>query len=181
MPDPAAESGAATATETGGKLLFDLNGIDLSRCALDRKALERFIPHRGIMMLLDGVVWASDDYVRVLGVKHVREDEFWVPGHFPERALFPGVLMLETAAQLAAYAYNVRLPEPVLAAFLRIEDAVFRNSVSPGDTLHILCREVKWSRRRFISDVQGVVGDRIAFEARMSGLSMGTAQLGEGS
>jgi 3-hydroxyacyl-[acyl-carrier-protein] dehydratase len=180
MPDPLAESpSGAPAAEVGGKLLFDLSGIDLSGCALDRRGLERYLPHRGVMMLLDALVWTSEDYTRCVGVKQVRHDEFWVPGHFPAKALFPGVLMVETAAQLACYAYNVRRPHPVLAAFMRIDDCVFRSSVSPGDTLHILCREVKWSMRRFISDVQGVVGDRIAFEAKLSGLSLGDAKLGE--
>lgn len=177
VAEPAPTGGGSRAPETSGKLLFDLSGIDLSACALDKQGLRRFLPHRGVMMLLDGLVWTSADFTRCVGVKHVRDDEFWVPGHFPEKALFPGVLMVETAAQLACYAYNVRRPHPVLAAFMRIDDCVFRSSVSPGDTLHILCREVKWSMRRFISDVQGVVGDRIAFEAKLSGLSLGDAEL----
>lgn len=184
MPDQQAEAGTlaplpATNGEGPAKLLFDIDGIDLSRYALDRTALERFIPHRGVMMLLDGVVWESEDHTRAIGVKHVRDDEFWVPGHFPEKAMFPGVLMVETAAQLACYLYNVRKPYPVLAAFLRIEDAVFRNSVVPGDSLYILCSEIKWSNRRFISEAQGIVGDRIAFEAKISGLSLGDARLGD--
>lgn len=182
VPDPLAEQAVAgnapvAAPENAGKLLFDLSEIDLNACALDQAALRRFLPHRGIMMLLDAVVWASDDYTCCVGVKRVRDDEFWVPGHFPEKALFPGVLMVETAAQLACYAYNVRRPHPVLSAFMRIDDCVFRSAVSPGDTLHILCRDVKWSMRRFISDVQGVVGSRIAFEAKLSGLSLGDAKL----
>ncbi|MBX3317918.1 MAG: hypothetical protein KF902_13770 [Phycisphaeraceae bacterium] len=173
---PPVDSTPGTA-DVSSKLLFDLSGIDLNACALDRTGLGRYLPHRGIMMLLDALVWVSDDKKRCVGVKHVRDDEFWVPGHFPEKALFPGVLMVETAAQLACYAYNVRRPHPVLSAFMRIDDCVFRSSVSPGDTLHILCQDVKWSMRRFVSDVQGIVGDRIAFEARLSGLSLGDAKL----
>jgi len=179
MPDPVAErTGTTPALESAGKLLFDLSEIDLSACALDKKGLERYLPHRGVMMFLDALVWASEDKTRCVGVKHVRDDEFWVPGHFPEKPMLPGVMMVETAAQLACYAYNVRRPHPVLAAFMRIDECVFRNSVAPGDTLYILCRDVKWSMRRFISDVQGVVGDRIAFEAKLSGLSLGDAKLG---
>jgi hypothetical protein len=44
--------------------------------------------------------------------------------------------------------------------------------VQPGDDLYLLCSEVKYGRRRFVSDIQGVVGDKIAFDARISGMSM---------
>ena len=84
----------------------------------------------------------------------------------------PGVLQIECGAQLACYLFNSRRQEPVVAAFLRIQDAAFRNKVSPGDTLYILCKDVKFGRRQFTCAVQGVVEDRVAFEATISGMAM---------
>jgi len=154
------------------RLLFDLSGIDRSQRLLSKAQLERYIPHRGDMSLLDWVVWQTPDYRRGVGLKHIRDDEFWVPGHFPARPLLPGVLMIEAGAQMACYLYNIRQPTVKVVAFLRIDGASFRSMVQPGDDLFILCQEIKYGRRRFISDIQGVVGDRIAFDARISGMNV---------
>ncbi len=152
--------------------LFDLSSIDLAGRQLSKLDLERHNPHRGNMALMDWIVWQSEDYTRGIALKHTRHDEFWVQGHFPAKPMFPGVLMIESAAQLAVYLYNVRLPEPRIAAFTRIENASFRSSVVPGDDLYLLCQEVKWTKRGFTCDVQGLVLDRIAFEARVQGLAI---------
>lgn len=170
--DPDRSGGSLVGTR-GKQPIFDLSGIDLNATVLTRADLEKWNPHRGAMALLDSIVWKTEDWSLGLGVKEVRHDEFWVPGHFPGRPMMPGVLQIECGAQLACYMYNARFPEPRLAAFTRIEEAVFRSAVVPGDKLYLLCQELRFHRRQFQSNIQGVVnGDRIAFDAIIRGVSV---------
>lgn len=158
--------------ENVDRLLFDVSEIDISERCRSRKELEQWNPHRGVMALLDSLIWETPDHAQGLAVKHVREDEFWVSGHFPGKPMMPGVLQLEAGAQLACYMYIVRKEDPALAAFLRIENAAFRTMVKPGDDLYLLGKEVKSGSRKFVSDIQGLVNGQIAFDARITGMVM---------
>lgn len=167
--DPAAASGDDS---RGIKPIIDLSRLDLTRRMYSKDDIAKLNPHRGEMALLDWIVWETPDHRQVVGLKHIRHDEFWVPGHFPARPMFPGVLMIEAGAQLACFSFNVRQPDPKVVAFLRIDQASFRASVQPGDDLYLLCVEIKYGRRQFQSQIQGIVGDRLAFDARISGMSL---------
>lgn len=168
---------SAVAGTVQGKLLFDLGGIDLTRIVVTKSTVEKLIPHRGLMSLLDGVVWHDGGWQQCIGKKAIRSDEFWCEGHFPAKATFPGVLMIETAAQLSAYAFLARQGKPSITLFLRIEDAAFRGALFPGDTMFILCKESKSNKRRFITNVQGLIADangqltgKVAFDAVLNGM-----------
>jgi 3-hydroxyacyl-[acyl-carrier-protein] dehydratase len=176
MSPPVDRAAADDAMERGGgvgvKPLLDLASLDLTKRMFSREDIAKLNPHRGEMALLDWIIWESADHKQGVALKHIKDTEFWVPGHFPGKPMFPGVLMIEAGAQLACFLYNIRQPGPKVVAFLRIDNASFRSMVQPGDDLYILCSEVKFGRRRFVSDIQGIVGDRIAFDARISGMSL---------
>ena len=154
------------------KLLFDLSTIDLKGEMVSKAGLELVIPHRGEMALLDKIAWHTPDYCKGVGVHRARPDEFWCAGHFPPRPIMPGVIMIEIGAQLAAYLYNVRKKTTNIAVFLRIDGCSFRAMVEPGQDLYVLCQEIKASRRRFISEIQGRVDGKVAFEAQITGMTM---------
>lgn len=166
-PTPAPDGDRA---RPGAKPLFELAALDLSSRAIGPDQIDFRNPHRGIMRLIDYVVWTNADLSQGVALRHVREDEFWVPGHFPGKPIMPGVLQLEAAAQLACYLFITRKDVQSRAAFLRIEEVSFRSMVVPGDDLYLLCQDVKYGRRGFTCDVQGIVQDRITFDGRISGM-----------
>lgn len=157
----------------GPPLLFDLSSIDLSARQFDRAAIAEVNPHRDAMALLDHIVWTSADFTRGVGFKRIRDDDFWSEGHFPGRPVFPGVLMVETAAQLGGF-LNAKRPSSKQRTLVltRVESVSFRTLVRPGHDLYLLCSEVRFTRRHFVSDIQGVADGRVAFAGRISGMSV---------
>lgn len=151
-------------------LLFDISGVDLTRVIHDTAAIEAVNPHRGPMRLLDGIIYQSADKVDTLAYHDVRPDEFWVDGHIPGRPLMPGVLMVETAAQLASFVTLTISPGIQFMGFVGIDDVKFRGQVVPGQRLLILCKAQKVTRRRSICATQGVVDDNLVFEATITGM-----------
>lgn len=153
-----------------GATIFDVGAVDLDARIHDRSHIEKFIPHRAPMSLVDAIVWESHDFKRGVGVWEVGQNEFWAEGHFPGHPILPGVLMIEAGAQLACYLYNVRQGLPKVVLFLRMQDVAFRAGVSPGQKLYLLCDEVKAGRRKFVCNMQGLVEGKIAFDANITGM-----------
>jgi len=153
-------------------LLLDIESFDLSQTVQDVAAIEAVNPHRPPMRLLDGVLWESDDLTYGVAYHDVRDDEFWVEGHIPGRPLFPGVLMIEAAAQLASFMVLRRLPDCDFLGFAGVDNVKFRGQVVPGDRLYILMVETEFRRRRFVSNTQGVVDGTIVFEAEITGMPL---------
>ncbi len=154
--------------------LFDISGIDLSKVAISAQKVGQLNPQCGPMRHLDYVIWKNDDATCGLGVKQVRDDEFWVPVHIPGRPLLPGVLMIEAAAQLCSVLRQFRpgTDNSRFLGFTRCDDVVFRGTVVPGDTFYLLAKELKTSRRRFISATQGLVNDQLVLEATITGMAV---------
>lgn len=155
--------------------LFDYTAIDLSETFLDADQLSEWLPQTGAMRQLDRVVHIDAPRIHAVGIKEVRDDEFWVPGHIPGRPLLPGVIMIEAAAQISSVLYQFRLihdgrDEKGFLGFTRVENCTFRGQVVPGDRLVLVAKEVKFQRRRFACDAQGWVNDNMMFEVKCTGM-----------
>lgn len=151
------------------QLLFDISKLDLNALLLDQNAIRELNPHRGDMEQLNGVIWADAATDRILGFKDVRDDEFWVPGHIPGRPLLPGVLMIETAAQLASIHIKKFIGWKGFVGFGGLEGCKFRQQVSPGVRMYVLAQKI-WERHHRIGcKAQGIVNGTIAFECDIIG------------
>lgn len=106
---------------------------------LDRAAIEAILPHREPFLLLDEVT-ELEPGARVVARKLVREDEWYLSGHFPGNPIMPGVLMVEAMAQCGAVAVlSEEENRGKLALFAGIDDVRFKRLVRPGDELELVC------------------------------------------
>ena len=106
---------------------------------LGRTEIEAIIPHREPFLLLDEVI-AIDPGVKVVARKRVRDDEWYLAGHFPGRPIMPGVLMVEAMAQAGAVAVLAEeANRGKLALFAGIDGVRFKRIVEPGDVLELTC------------------------------------------
>jgi len=154
------------------QLLFDITGIDMDRVVHGPDAIREMNPQRGDMEMLQAVVHVDADKGQIIGYKDVRDDEFWVPGHIPGRPLFPGVLMIETGAQLASFYTKAVLKWTGFIGFGGLDGVKFRAAVLPGSRLYILGQHV-WERHRRIGcKVQGLVNGQVTFEAEITGAQL---------
>ena len=154
------------------ELFIDFSKIDLNAVKVPTDEVARLNPQCGPMRQLDHVIWLSDDTLVGLGVKHIRQNEFWVPYHIPGRPLMPGVMMIEAAAQLCSVMRAVRFGDGKFLGFARCDDVAFRGQVVPGDTLYLCGKELSCRQRRHVSATQGIVNGKLVFEATITGLVM---------
>ncbi len=145
----------------------------------DVEEIKQFIPHRYPFLMIDKV----KDIVpgkQATGIKSVTINEPFFIGHFPDRAIMPGVLIIEAMAQTAAVcvmAMNAdhlknTTKENDIVYFTAIEQARFRHPVRPGDRLSILverkqCRGDYWKFNSTACIDQDVIAAQAAFSAKV--------------
>ena len=126
---------------------------------LGRTEIEAILPHREPFLLIDEVL-ELEPGKKVVARKSVRDDEWYLAGHFPGRPVMPGVLIVEAMAQTGAVAVlSEQENRGKLALFAGIDNVRFKRIVEPGDELELTCE---------LERVRGPIG-RGAATARVGG------------
>jgi 3-hydroxyacyl-[acyl-carrier-protein] dehydratase len=112
---------------------------------LDIQAIRDILPHRYPFLLVDRIIDYSEEHI--VGIKNVTVNEPFFPGHFPDFPVMPGVLIVESMAQVAGVLVLKSIPDrhSKLVLLASVEEAKFRRPVRPGDQLRI---EMRMERRK---------------------------------
>jgi len=103
---------------------------------LDITQIQKILPHRYPFLLVDRIIELAE--TRAVGVKGVTINDYFFRGHFPDRPVMPGVLLVEAMAQVGGIILlNKREHRGKLAYFIAVDKVKFRKPVVPGDRLII--------------------------------------------
>ena len=131
---------------------------------MDRAAIEALIPHRDPFLLIDRIT-ELEPGVRAVGEHAFTGKEWYQPGHFPGEPIVPGVILVESCAQVATV-MAMSMPEyrDGLGLFAGIEEMRFKRMVTPGDTGRFEAVMDKFRRGYARVKVAAYVGDELACE-----------------
>lgn len=117
------------------------------------------VPQQRPFRFIDRLV--AIDAGHAIGEYTFRADECFYPGHFPHRAITPGVILIETMCQtglvaLGIHLLGMELPFEEVASTVTLfteSNVEFERIVSPGDTVRVTAEKIYWRRRKLKSAV----------------------------
>jgi len=112
---------------------------------LDIAGIQKILPHRYPFLLVDAIE-EMERWKRIVGIKNVSINEGFFQGHFPDKPIMPGVLIIESMAQTGGLLLlqEVKDREKKLLYFVAIDNARFRRPVVPGDQLRVEVEVLAW-------------------------------------
>ncbi len=133
--------------------------------ALDIRRIQRILPHRYPMLLVDRVLEIQGDY-KAIGIKNVTFNDIFFQGHYPGTPIMPGVLIVEALAQLGGILLSQKLEHTgKLAVLLSMDKVKMRHPVTPGDQLLLEAVTVRVKSRTGHVRCKAFVGEKLAAEA----------------
>jgi UDP-3-O-[3-hydroxymyristoyl] N-acetylglucosamine deacetylase/3-hydroxyacyl-[acyl-carrier-protein] dehydratase len=134
---------------------------------MDIREIQRIMPHRYPMLLVDRVVSMEGDE-RAVGVKNVTINEPFFEGHYPGTPIMPGVLIVEAMAQLGGLLMSRKLEHTgKIAVLLSLDKVKLRHPVTPGDQLILEAVTIRAGVRTAALQCKAFVGSRLAAEAQI--------------
>jgi 3-hydroxyacyl-[acyl-carrier-protein] dehydratase len=138
--------------------------------SLDIHEVLKYLPHRYPFLLVDRVLsWTKDE--SITAIKNVTINEPFFQGHFPNRPVMPGVLIVEAMAQSCAilsFKSMDALPKAnSIFYFVGIDNARFKRPVEPGDQLRLTAKIKRRVKGIWMFETSAHVGDELCCSAEL--------------
>ena len=132
---------------------------------MNKEEIMRILPHREDMLLLDE---AENKDGFAIGKYHVKGDEFFLRGHFPDNPIVPGVILCEILAQSVCVCLEGVISEGKLPYFTGLDKVKFKSPVLPGDIFETKCEIIKDRSPFYFAKGCGYVNGKLSVSAEFS-------------
>lgn len=143
---------------------------------IDIDKILKILPHRYPILLVDRVT-SLKPFEVIDAYKNITINEPIFLGHFPSKAIYPGVMIIEGMAQAggilafySAYGDDVDKVDNKLVYFMSIDRAKFRSMVRPGDKLEYKLEVVKYKGKVWVLDAKAFVDGKLVAEAELKAM-----------
>lgn len=124
---------------------------------MEREEIKQFLPHREPMLLVDDMHMDGDT---AIGHYHVKGDEYFLQGHFPDYPVVPGVILCEIMGQCCSTLMLDELPGR-LTFYAGMDKVRFKNQVRPGDTIEVRGKITSKRGLTFFVDAEAKVDGKL--------------------
>ena len=140
---------------------------------MDREEIKSYLPHREPMLLIDSVVTevvtdaTGNEVNYAVGTYHVRGDEYFLQGHFPDYPVVPGVILCEMMAQSCAMLLGdeIKSKRPL---YTGIDNVRFKSQVVPGDTIEVEATLTNKRANIYFCEAKATVNGKLCVKGSLS-------------
>jgi len=151
--------------------ILPLETIHFERVLAGKDGIREWVPQRHEFEMLDGILHFDEKAGIAAAFKNVGAGEFWVRGHIPRQPIFPGVLMIESSAQLCCYLFcRTQREKERFFAFGGVDSVRFRGTVEPGDRILLMARAQRIRSNLGVFETQGYVEGRLVYHGLVTGM-----------